>query len=247
MPSVISFHVEADSVGEASGTRELLKLGCSLFEREGDHEAPEKPFSMWPLMPGQPSSGAGSVLRCSWLPDRPLPFDPERISKMWLGPLACQVTGFEWDGESFAGLARQGGVDQARVAFRSPVFFAANGRRSVAPDPRLMFTGYRRRWNALLSETSPLRISDEVGREVNRAVEFVSYELRTIKREGLHGDSIAGFIGEVALALRPGASPQVRTVFGTLLRFANYCGTGKGTTHGFGATAVTVDGGSADG
>jgi CRISPR/Cas system endoribonuclease Cas6 (RAMP superfamily) len=53
-----------------------------------------------------------------------------------------------------------------------------------------------------------------------------------------------GFAGTAALRL-PGTAPAAaRRVFGTLVRFANYCGTGAQTTHGFGATTVYTTSGS---
>ena len=50
------------------------------------------------------------------------------------------------------------------------------------------------------------------------------------------GHDRAGFIGEVTLRLGKGTSARLASRFATLARFAEYCGTGAQTTHGFGAT-----------
>ena len=50
----------------------------------------------------------------------------------------------------------------------------------------------------------------------------------------------AGFTGTATLRLGRDTSAAAGAIFGALVRFAEFCGTGAQTTHGFGATRVRV-------
>ncbi|MFF4128276.1 CRISPR system precrRNA processing endoribonuclease RAMP protein Cas6 [Microbispora rosea] len=153
-----------------------------------------------------------------------------------LGARSFSVTAFEWTEETFESLAKGPAVSRADLTFRSPVFFAANGRRIVTPDPRLILGSYRRRWNEALGESSPYRIEDDMWMVTHRATELHAFDLRTVKRDGGHGHEVSGFVGTMTLRV---TSEEAKETFGRLLRFASYCGTGARTTYGFGATTVT--------
>ncbi|MEU7942453.1 CRISPR system precrRNA processing endoribonuclease RAMP protein Cas6 [Microbispora bryophytorum] len=178
----------------------------------------------------------GVILRCSWLRDIPLPFAADTLARVRLGPHSFSVTAVEWTEETFASLAKGPATTRADLTFRSPVFFTANGRRTVTPDQRLILGSYRRRWNEALGEESPYRIEDDVWMATQRAVELHAFDLRTVKRDGGHGHDVSGFVGTVTLRV---TADEAKETFGTLLRFARYSGTGARTTYGFGATTVT--------
>src|SRR4051794_24373252 len=101
MPTLISMRLDCGHQVEAGTARELLKLGCSLFERDEDHEAADKPFSAWPPGPDPVDPASGLVLRFAWLRSAAPPFDPEQISKVWLGPRICRVVDFTTQEEPF--------------------------------------------------------------------------------------------------------------------------------------------------
>ena len=80
---------------------------------------------------------------------------------------------------------------------------------------------------------------------MHRLLSLAAFDLRTGRRDTGHGRDRAGFTGTATLRL-PGTAPAAaRQIFGTLARFAAYCGTGAQTTHGFGATTVHASDGSA--
>ncbi|MEV4565135.1 CRISPR system precrRNA processing endoribonuclease RAMP protein Cas6 [Nonomuraea sp. NPDC049419] len=219
--------------------RKLHGLACSLFERNADHSSQVKPFAVWPLRRDSMGRDEMLILRCNWLRDSALPFDPEGLSTVRLGARTCSVVGFECHEESFDSLAEGPTVGEAVLTFLSPVFFAANGRRSVAPDPRLILGGYRRRWNEALPPGSPYWIDEELWRATHQATELHSFDLRTVMRDGGHGHEVSGFVGTARLRV---LSDEVKETFSRLVRFASYCGTGARTTYGFGATTVTFPG-----
>lgn len=113
---------------------------------------------------------------------------------------------------------------------------------TVVPDPRLIAGSWRRRWNASLPDGDPLAIGDEEWSATHRLLALAAFDLRTENRDTGHGRERAGFTGTATLRLARGAPEAVRKIFGTLVRFAEYCGTGAQTTHGFGATTVSIDG-----
>jgi CRISPR/Cas system endoribonuclease Cas6 (RAMP superfamily) len=128
------------------------------------------------------------------------------------------------------------------VTFASPTFFSQNGADSVIPDPRLVAGSWRRRWNMSLPSGDPLAIDDDAWRTTHKALILAGYDLRTQDVDAGHGRERSGFTGVATLRLARNAPPAARAVFGTLARFAGYCGTGAQTTHGFGATTVSPSG-----
>jgi CRISPR-associated endoribonuclease Cas6 len=236
---VLVFRLRSEE-GCAIDARKLHGLACNLFEGNGGHRSQVKPFAVWPLSREAKDRDETMTLRCTWLRDSALPFDPAALSTVRLGARMCSVVGYECHEESFDSLAKRPAVADAVLTFLSPVFFAANGRRSILPDPRLILGGYRRRWNEALPPDSPYWIEDELWMATHRATELHSYDLRTVKRDGGHGHEVSGFVGMVRLRV---LSDEVKETFGRLVRFASYCGTGARTTYGFGATTVTFLGG----
>jgi CRISPR-associated endoribonuclease Cas6 len=124
--------------------------------------------------------------------------------------------------------------------FHSPTFFSQNGTHVVLPDPRLIVGSWRRRWNASLPPQDPLAIDDDHWRELHQALHLAAFGLRTQSRDAGHGHDQPGFTGTATLRLAKNATPAACHDFGTLARFAEFCGTGAQTTHGFGATSTSA-------
>lgn len=224
------------------GTRQLHGLACALFEGEGaDHLGQDKPFAIWPLYQAPPGSVHEWEVRAAWLRAGPPPATVITPEKIRLGHVTCTVTEAAHRSVSHAQLAAGPPLSTARVTFHSPVFFAQNGTDAVLPDPRLIAGSWRRRWNASLTEADreTLEIDDGIWRDTHRAIQLVSFDLRTQQEDSGRGRERTGFTGTAALRLTKDAPQPVRIVFGTLARFAEFCGTGAQTTHGFGATTIS--------
>jgi len=129
-------------------------------------------------------------------------------------------------------------VSSITASFRSPTYFSQNGTDVVVPDPRLIAGSWRRRWNSSLPEGDLLVIGDDAWRETLQALRLATFDLRTETRDSGHGRDRTGFTGSATLRLTRDAPAVAGMVLGTLARFAEYCGTGAQTTHGFGATTV---------
>jgi CRISPR-associated endoribonuclease Cas6 len=151
--------------------------------------------------------------------------------------MPCAVTGLALNPVSFGELASGPPSAGARVTFRSPAYFSQNGSRVVLPDPRLIVGSWRRRWNASVSAPD-LLVTDESSRELNAALRLTEFDLHTERRDDGYGRQIPGFTGSAVLRLDKTAE-EAKHIFGTLARFAEFCGTGAQTTHGFGATTIT--------
>jgi CRISPR-associated endoribonuclease Cas6 len=239
MPAVIELRLRAGWPLEAT-TRQLHGLACAVFEGEhaDGHAGGEKPFTVWPLSPDPAAPGTGWLLRTAWLraglPQRVL----AAYGQLRLGHVTCKVTDVNYGPATHAELAAGPAAEGARLTFRSPTYFSQNGADVVVPDPRLIVGSWRRRWNASLPGGDALTISDDAWREINRAVRLATFDLSTQRMDSGRGHERAGFTGSATLRLDKGAPAETRTQFGALARFAEFCGTGAQTTHGFGATSV---------
>jgi CRISPR-associated endoribonuclease Cas6 len=223
-------------------TRQLHGLACALFEgEEAAHLGQEKPFAVWPLSPQPDGTGAEWTWRAAWLPDTPVPSAAVVTDSLRVGHVSCLVLESQQRRVTHAALANGAPARETTVSFGSPTYFSQNGTDVVVPDPRLIAGSWRRRWNSSLPEADPLVIGDDLWRETHRFLTIAAFDLRTEERDTGHGRSRAGFVGTATLRLARDAPGSARKVLGTLTRFAEYCGTGAQTTHGFGATtAVTV-------
>jgi CRISPR-associated endoribonuclease Cas6 len=224
-------------------TRQLHGLACALFENgTADHGSQEKQFAVWPVTPDPADPYVGLLLRCSWLGEGASPLDVAAASAtgIRLGGAPCALVGVEARTESYAELATSPPAETATLTFRSPTYFSRNGENLLLPDPRLMLSGYRRRWNRALPPGSALHVDDALWRRLYQAVRLGPYELHTAEMDSGRGYRRAGFVGTATLQLVRGTAADARAAFATLLRFAAYCGTGAQTTHGFGATTSVL-------
>ena len=236
MPAIVELRLRSDRVGYWPTTVQLHGLACAMFEGEysANHDGQEKPFAIWPLAPAPD----GWLLRAAWL-DAGFPQSVlAACGQLRLGPVTCTVTDLALHPASFADLA--GGVPCAgvRLDFKAPTYFSQNGSRVITPDPRLIVGSWRRRWNTY---TDPgLTINDDQWRTINQAIRLSEFDLRTQRRDTGHSREQPGFTGTATLRIDKTATPETRAQFTALASFADFSGTGAQTTHGFGATSVTL-------
>lgn len=237
MPVIVELRLRADRVTRSPyvpTTVQVHGLACTLFEGAGaaSHEAPEKPFSIWPLEPAPD----GWLLRAAWLAPG---FSQQVLAacgQLRLGPILCTVTDLALRPASFEDLADGPPCVGVRLSFRSPTYFSSNGTSVVEPDPRLMVGSWQRRWNAYADPG--LVIPDEDLRLITKSLRLTEYDLRTQSHDTGYGRTRHGFTGTATLRLDKSAPPESRAQFTALTRFADFSGTGAQTTHGFGATTL---------
>ncbi|HET9894940.1 MAG TPA: CRISPR system precrRNA processing endoribonuclease RAMP protein Cas6 [Streptosporangiaceae bacterium] len=248
MPVIIGARITAER-SLAPSPRELHYVACSLLETsdaEARHAGQDKPFTIWPLQPAAGPCGLHWVLRVGWVrADPPAPATLS-LDKLRVGHVNCVVTETMSRSATHAQLAAGPVQAEAELTFGSPTYFSHNGSTLLTPDPRRMTDSWRRSWNTWLPEPSELRISDETGQEISKTVELADFELRTVTGASGYGRDQAGFVGSVRLRLGRGASSDARAAFSALARFAEFCGTGAQTTHGFGATRSGSGSGSGE-
>lgn len=246
MPVLIELRLKA-SWPARPGTYQLHGMACALFKAHGE---PNPPFAVWPLTPAVPDSAVEWAWRAAWLRGGP---PPEALAKLIapgevrLGHVTCTVAEMTPRSVTQGQLAAGPPPNSARLTFASPTYFAQNETDSLIPDPRLITGSWRRQWNASLPDGHALAIGDETWREIHRAARLAEFDLRTELRDSGYGYDRAGFTGTATLQLRKGAPAAVRSGFGALARFAEFCGTGAQTTHGFGATTVRTGSAAAGG
>lgn len=238
MPATVELRLRPERALKPT-VRQLHGLACTLFEGapagDAGHVAQDKPWTVWPLR----RSGGDWLLRGAWLAAGFPQTAAASIGTVRLGPVTCTVTDVAFGAVTHEDLADEGPADGARVTLLSPAYFSQNGARLVESDPRLLVGSWRRRWNASLPPGHPMEIDAELWRDIHLALHVTGSGLRTETRDTGYRKQ-EGLTGTLTLRLESEASPDVRTAFGALARFAEYCGTGAQVTHGFGATRTTV-------
>jgi CRISPR-associated endoribonuclease Cas6 len=232
MPIVIELRLKA-SWPARPNTRQVHGLACALFE---GHE----PFAVWPVVPAPEGSAHDWEWRAAWLPARLPPATALAPDQLRLGHVTCMVTEAKHRNVSHAQLAAGPRLQAVTVEFCSPTYFSQNGSDVVLPDPRLIVGSWRRRWNASVPEAGALGIDEDAWHGTHRTTRLAEFDLKTRRRDSGRGHERVGFTGSLTLRLDKDAPAAARAVLGTLARFAEFCGTGAQTTHGFGATAVTA-------
>lgn len=243
MPFLIELSLRA-SWTVRPDTRQLHGLACALFEGDDAHHhlGPDKPFAVWPLTAAPDGGDHGWQLRAAWLPAVHPPVTALAPDKLRIGHVTCLVTEGRHRAVSHAQLAAGPALRAVRVDFLSPAYFSQNGSTTVVPDPRLITGSWRRRWNASLPAGNPLVIDDGIWRDTHRALCLAEFELRTATRDTGHDRSQTGMTGYLILRLSKTAPAACAQALGSLARFAEFCGTGAQTTHGFGATVTAPAG-----
>lgn len=247
MPTLIEMRLKATWTVHPD-TRQLHGLACALFEAgDVEHSAQDKPFAVWPLCTVAGRSSGEWELRVAWLPDGSVPDVASTADQLRVGHVHCLVAETTQRRVTRAALAAGPAMSSVTVLFTSPTYFSQNGLDWLVPDPRLIAGSWRRRWNASLADGDLLAITDESWRATVPVLGLSSFDLRTQTRDSGHGRDRPGFTGSATLRLARGAPATARHILGTLARFAEYCGTGAQTTHGFGATTLSRNDGDPDG
>jgi CRISPR-associated endoribonuclease Cas6 len=241
MPTLIEAQLRAERALRPD-TRQLHGLACALFEGAGaaGHDGQEKPFAVWPLLPAPGPPDQAWAFCAAWLAAGPPPAGVVAPAQIRLGSASCQVPEITHRSVTHAALIAGPAVTTACLEFCSPTYFSQNGADVVLPDPRLIAGSWRRRWNASLPDGDVMRIDDEAWHGLHRAIRLTSFDLRTRRMDSGRGYERAGFTGTATLRLDREAPSAAREMLGTLVRFAEFCGTGAQTTHGFGATRVRM-------
>lgn len=241
MPAIIELRLRAERPLDAT-TRQLHGLACAVFEgqQSNGHSDHEKAFTVWPLGADRQEPRTGWLLRTAWLRPRLPQAVLVAYGKLRLGHITCNVTDIAYRPASHTELASGPPLEAIRLTFRSATYFSQNGTDVVIPEPRLIAGSWRRRWNASLPGDNALQIDEEIWREIRRALRLTAFDLHTERRDSGRGYDRAGFAGTATLRLDKEAPSAVRSAFGALARFAEFCGTGAQTTHGFGATTVAA-------
>jgi hypothetical protein len=240
MPTLIEMRLKA-TWSVRPDTRKLHGLACALFERSGDgHTGQEKPFAVSPLRQLPGGSSDEWAWRAAWLPDSAPPAGVTEADLLRVGHVSCVVAESIQRRVTHAALASGAAAGEVTVSFGSPVFFSQNGADVLVPDPRLITGSWRRRWNASLPPGDALAIGDDEWTQTHRLLGLGAFDLRTSTGDSGHGQAQTGFTGTATLRLARNAPAAARQVLGTLARFAEFCGTGAQTTHGFGATVLAA-------
>ena len=236
MPIVIRLRLKAERPVQPD-TRQTHGLACALFSAHGGQVSP---FAVWPLTPAVSGSAHEWTYRAAWLTVEPPPEGLGAITKLRLGHVTCAVTEVTHRSVTHAQLAAGPPLETTRLTFHSPTYFSQNGTDVVIPDPRLIVGSWRRRWNASLPDGDALAVGDNAWREIHRAARLATFSLHTERMDSGRGHERAGFTGTATLRLGQDSPAEVRSGFGALVRFAEFCGTGAQTTHGFGATTTVA-------
>lgn len=241
MPAIIEMRLKPERPYQVT-TRQLHGLACTLFvgSSSAGHAGQEKPFAIWPLRPDPDAPAAGWLWRIAWLraglPQTVL----AACGQVRLGPVTCAVTDVTYQAASHADLAAPLPDGRVQVTFHSPSYFSQDGADVLQPDPRLIAGSWRRRWNAHAPAGEGLLVGDESWLELFPSIRPTAFDLRTEQMDSGRGHRRTGFTGTMTLRLDPEVPPVLEVMFGALVRFAAFCGTGAQTTHGFGATSALI-------
>ena len=241
MPTVILLRLQANWTARPN-TRTLHGLASTLFEGApapdgAGYAALDKPWAVAPMAAGETDDEW--LWRASWLPDAPAPASALAADTILLGRTSCVVLESTFRRFPHATLAAGPSVSEVTVEFASPTFFRGDDADILLPDPRLIADSWQRKWNASLPPGSELCIDDGAWLEIRRFLSLMDFDLHTVGRDSGYGrPGECGFTGMATLRLARGAPATAWTTLGALSRFAEYCGTGAQTTHGFGATRL---------
>jgi len=240
--------------------RKLHGLACRLLEggTDVDHDGQCKPFSVWPLLREQ---GGQLCWRLNWLGDdrdHPRLLASRLGSAARLGSAGLEVTGARPEPRTFADLARLAPFWRCDFTFLAPTYFSRSGRDYPLPDPELLLGQLARRWNDHAPDDR-LRIDEATTRALQARAILVAHDISTL-RTGAHcatairqrrplvveyetaatpsppsPEERAGFVGVARIGLKGRHEPVLAHLFARLCAYAEFCGVGKGTPHGFGA------------
>jgi len=114
--------------------------------------------------------------------------------------------------------------------FLSPTAFKRERFDFPLPEPRLVFGGLLRRWNAF----SPVKIEKGLFRELPKILTVSGCWIRTRKVEIMEGGRFTGFTGRVFFYAFSDDDYTLKAL-NALARFASFAGVGRKTPMGFGS------------
>ena len=242
MPTLILLRLQANWTARPNA-RTLHGLATSLFEgqavpEDGGYGAPDKPWAVAPMAQG--ATDDEWLWRATWLPDGTPPTSALAADTIRVGRTSCFVLESSRRRFPHATLADGPRLSEVTLEFTSPTYFPGDEADLLVPDPRLIMDSWQRRWNATLQpDDDDLLIDDATWRETRRFLSLADFDLRTVERDAGYGrPGESGFTGTATLCLTRSAPGTAWAALGALSRFAEYCGTGAQTTHGFGATRI---------
>ena len=127
-------------------------------------------------------------------------------------------------------------VDYIKMEFVSPTTFSAGDLDFPLPEPVAVFNSWLSRWNDFAPPDR--RISTSLMETVLTNVAIDAHKLRTKKHSLGKGRSFVGFKGEVTFVITKVEKLDQALVkqLNALADYAEFCGTGRKTTHGMGQT-----------
>jgi CRISPR-associated endoribonuclease Cas6 len=119
------------------------------------------------------------------------------------------------------------------LKFASPTVFRSHGRDVPLPQPRLVFGGYLRRWNAF----APVALPEEALRYAEECVILSRFRIRShlVAFAGGRKGASVGFTGRVSFRFQVGDAYWTR-IMRLLAGYAFWAGTGYRTSAGLGQT-----------
>ena len=122
-----------------------------------------------------------------------------------------------------------------KMEFLSPTTFRAGNLDSPLPEPGAVFHSWLSRWNDFAPPDR--RISTELLETVRTNVAISAHRMRT-ERHDLGRSQVVGFVGEVTFVITKARRLNQALVWqlNALADYAEFCGTGRKTTHGMGQT-----------
>ena len=126
-------------------------------------------------------------------------------------------------------------AERIRMEFLSPTTFRAGNLDSPLPEPGAVFHSWLSRWNDF--GPPDRRISTELLETVRTNVAISAHRMRT-ERHDLGRSQVVGFLGKVTFVITKARRLNQALVWqlSALADYAEFCGTGRKTTHGMGQT-----------
>lgn len=243
MPAAIDIALSVRSPATAEPTARQLHAAVAsvLSYAEGDHRAPIKPFSVWPLHSTQEEPDRPR-LRIGWLATSHPPAALVHSNSQWrFGSLQARAVDVSVEERSFAELVSTRAAEKVVLHVLTPTVFTRQDRRFPLPDPYLIYGGLIDRWNTF---TTHFKMGVEARRDLIGSLEIKDFDIQPdrmlvdrTRQPG--GESRAiwhlGFRGSVTVGVVPGSPDWVRSLLPGLSEFAGISGIGSGTARGFGA------------
>ncbi len=127
-------------------------------------------------------------------------------------------------------------ADYIKVRFASPTTFSAGELDFPLPEPVAVFKSWLSRWNDFAP--SDHHISTSLMETVLTNVAIDAHRLHTEKHSLGRGRPFVGFVGDVTFVITKARKLNQALVWqlNALADYAEFCGTGRKTTHGMGQT-----------